>query len=70
MRNIFRPVMGDTLYDLFAGRYGGAVSSLFSVLDSDGNSFSVPLSVLDSDGNSFTILSAVLDSDGNSFTPI
>lgn len=42
----------------------------FNALDSDGNSFSVPLAVLDSDGNIFTITTAFLDSDGNSFTVI
>lgn len=42
----------------------------WTVLDSDGNSFSVTLSVLDSDGNSFNVSSAVLDSDGNSFSPV
>ena len=39
----------------------------FTILNSNGNSFSAPLSVLDSDGNSFTVPNAVLDSDGNSF---
>lgn len=45
-------------------------ATTITVLDSDGNSFSVPLAVLDSDGNSFTITTAFLDSDGNSFTVI
>lgn len=49
---------------------GGVVAALFTVLDSDGNSFSVSYAVLDSDGNSFTVSSSVLDSDGNSFSPI
>ena len=49
---------------------GGGAAASFTVLDSDGNSFSVSLSVLDSDGNAFTVSSAVLDSDGNSFNPI
>jgi hypothetical protein len=49
---------------------GGTAPSSFTVLDSDGNSFSPSFAVLDSDGNSFTVLSAVLDSDGNSFNPI
>lgn len=62
----------NSVQDLVRNLFGGAtpVSSAFAVLDSDGNSFSVPLSVLDSDGNSFTVSSAVLDSDGNSFNPI
>ena len=38
-----------------------------SVLDSDGNSFSVSNTVLDSDGNPFVVSKSVLDSDGNSF---
>lgn len=43
------------------------MSCTFAVLDSDGNSFTVPVDILDSDGNSFTVGIAVLDSDGNSF---
>ena len=46
---------------------GGGAPSTFTVLDSDGNSFSPGLAVLDSDGNSFNVTTTVLDSDGNSF---
>lgn len=42
----------------------------FTILDSDGNSFTVGLVVLDSDGNPFTVSHVVLDSDENSFIPI
>ena len=38
-----------------------------SVLDSDGNAFSVTTSVLDSDGNAFSVSTNALDSDGNAF---
>lgn len=43
------------------------ISTTMSVLDSDGNSFSVSKTILDSDGNPFVVSKAVLDSDGNSF---
>lgn len=42
----------------------------WTVLDSTGASFSVPLTVLDSTGASFTVPANVLDSTGASFTPI
>lgn len=51
---------------------GGAVfaAASFTVLDSDGNSFSPTNTVLDSDGNSFVVSPVAKDSDGNSFTLI
>lgn len=39
-----------------AGEAAGPTA--FTVLDSDGNSFTVPRAVLDSDGNSFNVLAA------------
>ncbi len=54
--------------NLWSARPAGAAGpTTFTVLDSDGNSFSPSFAVLDSDGNSFTVPRAVLDSDGNSF---
>ena len=47
-----------------------AVATGFATLDSDGNSFDVPLETLNSNGNSFTVSTTVLDSDGNPFSPI
>lgn len=46
---------------------GSGTGDGFTVLDSDGNSFSVPNEVLDADGNSFTASDIVLDADGNEF---
>jgi len=65
---------GLIVTDIIKGIVNGArdtnAVAEFAVLDSDGNSFSVPLNVLDSDGNSFTVSTSVLDSDGNAFTVI
>lgn len=41
----------------------------FTVLDQDGNSFSVDNDVLDADGNTHTVGQTVLDQDGNTHEP-
>ena len=60
-RSMIRPMKQTTV--------ASGVTSI-NILDSDGNSFNVPLTVLDSDGNSFTISNNVRDSDGNTFKVI
>jgi hypothetical protein len=45
-------------------------ASGWTVLDSAGASYAVPLTVLDSTGASFAVPANVLDSTGASFTPI
>lgn len=47
----------------------GTIPVIFTVLDSDENSFVVALIVLDSDANAFVVSHVVLDSDKNSFIP-
>jgi hypothetical protein len=49
---------------------GIVVGDTINVLDSDGNSFEVPLIVLNSVGLPFTVTATVLDSDGNPHTVI
>jgi len=70
---ITRRITGRPIVKYIAGPVTGSgegTATGFTVLDVDGNSFSVPLEVLNTAGTSFTVLSTVLDVDGNSFSPI
>ena len=67
---IIANIVADIVQGNVRSIVGGVGAPRFTVLDSDGNSFSVPLHVLNSSGTSFTVSTVVLDSDGNSFNPI
>lgn len=49
---------------------GPGTAAAWSVWDSDGNVFDVPLQVTNSTGTTFSVPEQVWDKDGNAFTPI
>jgi len=67
---VARPVTAAVARNILSGgTYSGAAAT-FTVLNSSGTSFTVPLQVLNSSGTSFTVSATVLNSAGTGFNPV